>query len=88
MTAQEEALQFRWIDWNRQTKMSRKKPAKPYLEMTTEELHKATEEFDKEFVADRAQPLSPQMRRRWERAKAKSPRFKRRHPPSASTSPV
>ena len=56
--------------------MSRKKPAKPYLEMTTEELHKATEEFDKEFVADRAQPLSPQMRRRWERAKAKSPRFK------------
>ncbi len=52
--------------------MSRKKPAKPYWEMTTEQLREATKEFDEEFVADKAQPLSPQMRRRWERAKAKS----------------
>ena len=54
--------------------MSRKKPAKPYLEMTTEELQEATKEFDEEFVADSAQPLSPQVRHRWERAKAKGPR--------------
>jgi hypothetical protein len=56
--------------------MSRKKPDKPYWEMTTEELQEATKEFDEEFVADRARPLTPQMRRRWERAKAKSPRSK------------
>ncbi len=54
--------------------MSRKKGAKPYWKMTTEELQEATKEFDEEFVADKAKPLSPQMRRRWERAKTKLPR--------------
>jgi hypothetical protein len=34
--------------------MSRKKAAKPYWEMTTEELREATKEFDEEFVADKA----------------------------------
>src|SRR5436853_4190066 len=53
--------------------MSRKKPDKPYWEMTTEELQEATKEFDEEFVADKARPLTPQMRRRWQRAKAKVP---------------
>ena len=54
--------------------MSRKKTAKPYWEMTTEELREATKEFDNEFVADKAQPLAPQMRVRWQRAKNKRPR--------------
>jgi hypothetical protein len=53
--------------------MSRKKIAKPYWEMTTQELREATKEFDNEFVADKAQPLSPQMRARWQRAKNKQP---------------
>ncbi len=55
------------------TTMSRKKPAKPYWEMTTEELREATKEFDEEFVADKASPLSPQMQAQWKRAEAKSP---------------
>ena len=54
--------------------MSRKKPAKAYWEMTTEELREATKEFDEEFVADRAKPLTPQMQARWERARTKPPR--------------
>ena len=54
--------------------MSRKKTAKHYWEMTTEELQEATKEFDEEFVADRARPMTPEMRARWERAKAKSHR--------------
>src|SRR5947209_13245870 len=49
--------------------MTRKKE-KPYWEMTTEELAEATKEFDEEFVADKAKPLTPEMRARWERAKA------------------
>ena len=53
--------------------MSRKKNTKPYWEMTTEELREATKEFDEEFVADRAKPMTPEMAARWERAKAKSP---------------
>jgi hypothetical protein len=54
--------------------MSRKKTLKPYWEMTTEELREATKEFDQEFVAERAKPLTPEMKARWERAKAKRPR--------------
>jgi hypothetical protein len=52
--------------------MSRKPKVKPYWEMTTEELREATKEFDEEFVADKAQELTPAMRARWERAKAKA----------------
>jgi hypothetical protein len=52
--------------------MSRKPKIKPYWEMTTEELREATKEFDEEFVADKAQRLTPSMRARWERAKAKA----------------
>ena len=51
--------------------MTRKASAKPYWEMTTEELRKATKEFDEEFVADKGKPLNREMRARWERAKAK-----------------
>jgi hypothetical protein len=54
--------------------MSHKKNAKPYWEMNTDELREATKEFDEEFVADRAKPMTPEMRARWERAKAKRPR--------------
>ena len=54
--------------------MSRKKSAKPYWEITPEELGEATKEFDEEFVAEKAKPLTPQMQARWQRAKAKSPR--------------
>src|SRR5262249_53170134 len=54
--------------------MSRKKPVKPYWEMTTEELREATKEFDEEFVADKARPLTPQMQARWERARARPSR--------------
>jgi hypothetical protein len=51
--------------------MTRKATAKPYWEMTTKELAEATREYDKEFVADKAKPLTTEMRARWERAKAR-----------------
>ncbi len=53
--------------------MSRKAPGKPYWEMTTAELREATKEFDAEFVADQAKPLTPSLQTRWERAKVKPP---------------
>ena len=53
--------------------MSRKNPGKPYWEMTTEELREATKGFDEEFVADKSQPLTAEMRAEWERIKAKQP---------------
>lgn len=53
--------------------MTRKRSQKPYWEMNLEELREATKEFDEEFVADKSKPLSPEMRARWARAKAKSP---------------
>jgi hypothetical protein len=51
--------------------MKTKKTTKPYWEMTTAELHEATKQFDEEFVGDKARPLTPEMKARWERAKAK-----------------
>jgi hypothetical protein len=57
-----------------EAKMNQKptrKPTKPYWEMTTDELHEATQEFDEEFVADKAHEMTPAMRARWERAKSK-----------------
>jgi hypothetical protein len=51
--------------------MTKKLTQKPYWEMTTEELAKATAEFDEEFVADKCTPLTPEMRRRWQAAKRK-----------------
>jgi uncharacterized protein (DUF4415 family) len=53
--------------------MNHKNPKKPYWEMTTEELREATKEFDEEFVADRAKPMSAKMKAKWELAKAKLP---------------
>jgi hypothetical protein len=54
--------------------MSQKKSPKPYWEMTPQALADATKQFDKEFVADTAKPLSRQMRQKWARAKTKLPR--------------
>jgi hypothetical protein len=48
------------------------KGVKPYWQMSTEELQETTADFDDEFVAEAAKPMSPQMRRRWERARAKA----------------
>jgi hypothetical protein len=42
-----------------------------YSSMTTEELAKATREFDEEFVGLRSKPLTPEMRKRWLRARRK-----------------
>jgi hypothetical protein len=42
--------------------------------MTTKELREATKEFDEEFVADQAKPLTPSLQTRWKRAKARSAR--------------
>jgi hypothetical protein len=53
--------------------MNHKNPQKPYWEMTTEELREATKEFDEEFVADRAKPMTAKMKAQWELAKAKLP---------------
>ena len=56
--------------------MAKKRPEKPYWEMTTEELREATAEFDEEFVIDKFLPLTPEMRARWEAAKRKPARPK------------
>jgi hypothetical protein len=52
--------------------MSRTKRVKPYWEMTTAELREATKQFDVEFVADQARPLTRRMCRRWKQIKAKA----------------
>ena len=49
----------------------KKRPQKPYWEMTTEELAEATKEFDEEFVIDKCTPLTPEMQEKWEKAKGK-----------------
>ena len=51
--------------------MRMKRSARPYWEMTTQELAAATQEFDLEFSADQAKPLTPGRRARWTRAMAK-----------------
>jgi len=51
--------------------MQKKRPAKKYWEMTTDELREATKEFNEEFVAGQATPLSAEVQSRWERAKNK-----------------
>ena len=53
--------------------MNRRSATKPYWEMTTDELREATKEFDREYVAGSAKPLSAAMRSRWTKAKAKLP---------------
>jgi hypothetical protein len=48
-----------------------KKNPKPYDQMTTAELAKATAEFDREFIADTFHPLTPAQRAQWERMRRK-----------------
>jgi len=45
--------------------------SKPYWEMTTAELRKATKEFDQEFIGDTFGPPTPEQRAQFERAKRK-----------------
>ena len=45
-----------------------RKHSKPYDQMTTSELAKATAEFDREFIADSAVPAPPEEKARWLRA--------------------
>jgi hypothetical protein len=52
-------------------KMKKKKPSKPYWEMTTAELREATKEFDEELVFERSRPLTPDEQALWERVKSK-----------------
>ena len=51
--------------------MNRRKQAKPFWEMNTEELAAATAEFDKEFIADTFRPMTVAERARWQRIKRK-----------------
>ena len=51
--------------------MKLKKKAKPYWEMTTEELREATKEFNEEFVFEKSRPLTPDEQALWEQIKAK-----------------
>lgn len=55
--------------------MSRKNSTKPYWEMTSKELKDSTKQFDEEFIADRARPMSAEMKRRWKRARRKLARL-------------
>jgi hypothetical protein len=51
--------------------MSRKPAGKSDEELTSSELAATTAEFDQEFVAGKAKPMTTEMRARWESAKAK-----------------
>ena len=51
--------------------MKQKSIQKPYWEMTTGELSKATKEFDQEFIGESFQPMNEGQRARWERMKRK-----------------
>jgi hypothetical protein len=47
------------------------KNEKPYDQMTTKELAKATAEFDREFIIDTFSPMTPARRAHWERMRRK-----------------
>ena|SRR5437879_5123957 len=53
--------------------MKRKRPAKPYWEMTTDELREATKQFDEEFVADKSRPLTAREQALWNEMRTKEP---------------
>ncbi|MFL5243102.1 MAG: hypothetical protein ACJ8FY_13420 [Gemmataceae bacterium] len=57
--------------------MSKKPSQKPYWEMSTEQLADATAEFDRDMIVDSFGPLSPEMKSRWEAAKAKRDRLEK-----------
>lgn len=45
-----------------------RRKTKPYDQMTTKKLAKATAEFDREFIADSAVPAPPEEKARWLKA--------------------
>jgi hypothetical protein len=49
---------------------------KPYWEMTSQELAKATEQFDEAFVIDQSRPLTPARQETWKRVRRKRGRPK------------
>lgn len=51
--------------------MKTNRRVKPSSELTERELEAMSREFDKEFIADAFQPLTPAARRLWEQAKRK-----------------
>ena len=59
--------------------MSKKRSAKTYWEMNTQELAAATAEFDEEFVADTFHPLTPEQRQIWESSRPKRAKTKGRN---------
>lgn len=56
--------------------MSTMKNQKPFMAMNDEERAAATAEFDREMVIDETEPLTLEMRAKWERAKRKRGRPK------------
>jgi hypothetical protein len=44
-----------------------------FLALSDEEKERECREYDKEFIADSAKPLTPAQRRLWEKAKARRP---------------
>jgi len=49
----------------------KKNESKPFWEMTTDELEKATKDLDREFIVDTFRPLTAAERKLWEKAKRK-----------------
>jgi Ribbon-helix-helix protein, copG family len=49
---------------------------KPYWKMSSTELSKATEQFDKPFIVDESRPLTSAERGRWEKVRRKRGRPK------------
>ncbi len=56
---------------DRKTSRSAKSAAKPYTGMTTDELRRATAEFDREYVGDSFGPPTAKQRVRLVRAKSR-----------------
>lgn len=55
--------------------MKGKKPSaiEAFLALSDEEKDRECREYDKEFIADSARPLTPAQRKLWENAKARQP---------------
>ncbi len=51
--------------------MKTKSSYQKFMDLSDEEKEKQWREFDKEFIADTARPLTPEQRKLWERAKKK-----------------
>jgi len=56
--------------------MAMSKDRKKYWTMTTDELAKATQEFDQEGVAETFGPMTPRAEAAWRKARRKRPRVR------------